>query len=74
MEVPIALDLLNNPLFTELVDEFFFELHFRCEFLGVCCWGYGMPESSNGLKLFRASALEFFANLRHKGIRSHFWP
>jgi hypothetical protein len=28
-EMPIALSLLSDPVFAELVDEFFFELHFR---------------------------------------------
>jgi hypothetical protein len=74
VEVPIALELLNNPEFTELVDEFFFELHFRCEFLGKLCWGLTMPENFLGFKLSRSGALDFFAKLRHKGIRSHFWP
>jgi hypothetical protein len=73
VEIPIALELLKNSKFTELVDEFFFELHFRCEFLKDL-WGYDMPEYVNGLKLSRAGALEYFAKLRHKGIRSHFWP
>ena len=73
VEIPIALELLKNSKFTELVDEFFFELHFRCEFLKDL-WGYDMPEYVNGLKLSRAGALEYFAKLRYKGIRSHFWP
>jgi hypothetical protein len=35
IEVPIALDLLKDDTLASLVDEFFFELHFRCEFMMV---------------------------------------
>lgn len=30
-EMPIALSLLSDPAFAQLVDEFFFELHFQCD-------------------------------------------
>ncbi len=29
VEVPIALELLKDPMYAHLVDEFFFELHFK---------------------------------------------
>ena len=75
IEIPIALDLLKEDShFAEYIDEFFFELHFRCEIMTMCGWGRGMPESFQGLRLDRPSALQFFADLRHRGIRSHFWP
>jgi len=74
VEVPIALDIRNDPGISSLIDEFFFELHFRCEFLMVCGWGSAMPEEYMGLKLDRPRVLEFFGDLRRKGIRAHFWP
>jgi hypothetical protein len=74
VEVPIALDILNDPGITSLIDEFFFELHFRCDFLMNCGWGSKMPEVYMGLKLDRPRVLEFFGDLRRKGIRAHFWP
>mgnify|MGYP003385695784 CR=1 FL=1 len=75
IEIPIALDLLNgNSHFAELVDEFFFELHFRCEIMMPCGWDSGMPDKVEGLRLDRPGALELFRDLRRRGIRAHFWP
>lgn len=74
VEIPIVLDILNDTEIHPLLDEFFFELHFRCEVLMDCGWGYGMPETFQGLKLDRPSALKLFRDLRRKGIRAHFWP
>jgi hypothetical protein len=72
VEVPIALDILANPDVAELIDEFFFELHFNCPLLKGC-WG-PVPESTSGLKLDRISAMNLFQKYRTMGIRSHFWP
>jgi hypothetical protein len=33
VEIPIVLDIAQNPKIAGLIDEFFFELHFRCEFM-----------------------------------------
>ena len=75
IEIPIALDLLNgNSDFAEYVDEFFFELHFRCEIMMQCGWNTTMPEWYMGLKLDRYGALKFFRDLRMRGVRAHFWP
>ncbi len=74
VEIPIAMELLRNPEMAKLIDEFFFELHFRCEVLMYCGWGDAMPQEYHGLKLDRESALNFFKKLRDAGIRSHFWP
>jgi hypothetical protein len=59
VEIPIAMELLRNPEMARLVDEFFFELHFRCEVLMYCGWGDKMPQEYNGLKLDRESAMDF---------------
>lgn len=74
IEIPLALQLLNDPKIAELVDEFFFELHFRCEILMTCSWPNSIPKEINGLKMERYSAMKFFQKLRELGIRSHFWP
>lgn len=74
VEIPIVLEILKNPELHPLIDEFFFELHFRCEVLMDCGWGYGMPDTFQGLGLDRPSALKLFRDLRKNGIRAHFWP
>ena len=75
VEIPIALELLNpESAFAGLVDEFFFELHFRCEIMMHCGWGHKVPREFAGLKLDRYGALKFFSDIRRKGIRAHFWP
>jgi hypothetical protein len=74
VEMPIALKLLSDPSVTSLVDEFFFELHFRCEVMTSCGWGKRVPETSYGLMLDRPHVLQFFIDLRKRGIRAHIWP
>jgi len=74
MEMPIAMKLLQDPAVTALVDEFFFELHFRCEVMTSCGWGKRVPKHSHGLELVRSKVLRFFIELRQKGIRAHIWP
>ena len=74
MEMPIALSLLSDPRIGELVDEFFFELHFRCEVMTSCGWGKRVPYESHGMVLDRPHVLQFFIDLRKKGIRAHIWP
>ena len=73
VEIPIALALLE-PEYSNLVDEFFFELHFRDEVMMKCAWGDKIPDEHMGLKLNRRGALELFQKYRRAGIRSHFWP
>ena len=74
VEIPLVLQLNGSTELAQLVDEFFFELHFRCEFMRYCGWRYKMPEVFDGLRLDRPSALKLFSDLRHKGIRAHIWP
>eukprot|EP01041_Mallomonas_annulata_P013430 gene13430-28479_t len=74
VEIPIALSLLQNPEFYTIIDEFFFELHFRCEILRSCCWREPTPHKFGEYVMDRAGALEFFSDLRKRGIRAHFWP
>jgi hypothetical protein len=74
VEIPIALELLRRPEVSRLVDEFFFELHFRCEILMYCGWGDHMPEVVEGLQMNRLGAMNYFRQLREMGIRAHIWP
>ncbi len=70
----MALQLAHDDSLSQLVDEFFFELHFRCEIMMYCGWDDKMPEVYHGLKLDRPHTLELFQIMRKKGIRAHFWP
>ena len=73
-EIPLFEQLLSdNDDISRLVDEFFFELHFRCEVMMPCGWGDKIPEKHNSLYLDRISVLEAFTKLRRKGVRAHFW-
>jgi hypothetical protein len=74
IEIPIVQEILRNTSVQRLVDEFFFELHFRCEIMMTCGWEDKMPIVSHGLVLDRPSALKLFQDLRQVGIRAHFWP
>lgn len=74
VEIPIVLEMLNNTEMHSLIDEFFFELHFRCEVMMSCGWFHDIPESFHGLRLDRPSALKLFRDLRKFGIRAHIWP
>ena len=74
VEIPLALELLRNPHVSKLVDEFFFELHFRCEIMKRCGWKDKMPEEYMGLQLDRLHAMLYFQELRKLGIRAHIWP
>jgi hypothetical protein len=72
VEIPLALQILANPGIAELIDEFFFELHFNCPLMKGC-WGV-QPDTVAGLKMDRISAMNLFQKYRQLGIRSHFWP
>ena len=74
VEIPIALAILHNTEVRNLVDEFFFELHFQCDVMTSCGWGKRVPPQSHGLTLDRPHVLQFFIDLRKKGIRAHIWP
>lgn len=74
VEIPTVLHLLNDKDLHKLVDEFFFEYHFRCEFMMRLGWGSGMSETFSGEYLRRHDAMLLFQKLRHLGVRSHFWP
>ena len=74
VEIPLVLQLVASNELLKLVDEFFFELHFRCEIMKECGWGNSMPESMDWLKLDRLNTLLLFANMRRKGVRAHIWP
>lgn len=73
-EMPIAASLLKDSTFAGLVDEFFFELHYRCEVMTSCGWGKQVPSEHSGLRLERASVMKYFIGLRQAGIRAHAWP
>ena len=74
IEIPIVLNIAKDPELWNLIDEFFFEFHFRCEILMYCAWENKMPAVFQGLILDRPNAMHLFASLREKGIRAHFWP
>lgn len=74
VEIPIVMEILNNTKVQQLLDEFFFELHFRCEVMRDCGWEWRMPNTFQGLTLDRPAALKLFRELRNKGIRAHIWP
>mmetsp|Transcript_3103 Transcript_3103/g.5155 ORF Transcript_3103/g.5155 Transcript_3103/m.5155 type:complete len:218 (-) Transcript_3103:226-879(-) len=75
VEIPQAMALLKNPEIAKLVDEFFYELHFKCEIMLTCGWGeVSIADEYDGLKMDRSHVLQFFSELRKLGIRAHIWP
>ena len=74
VEIPTLLQILKDPVLHSLVDEFFFEFHFRCELMMICGWGREISSQSHGLKMERAEVLTTFQALRRAGVRAHFWP
>ena len=75
VEIPQAMALLKNPEIAKLVDEFLYELHFKCEIMLTCGWGeVDIAEEYDGLKMDRSHVLQFFSELRKLGIRAHIWP
>ena len=66
MEVAIVETILNNPEFTHLVDEIFFEYHVYMDGLQ-----FGQGDLGGGKTVDHA--LKLLRDLREKGIRSHFW-
>lgn len=75
IEIPTVLHILEDQRLHKLIDEFFFEYHFRCEFMMRLGWvSSSIPETFRGEYLRRHDAMLLFQKLRHLGIRSHFWP
>ena len=75
VEIPTVLRILEDKDLHDLIDEFFFEVHFRCEFLMHSdWWGDAIPESISGLSLHRSDVMNLFIKLRQVGIRAHIWP
>ena len=75
IEISIALEIASNTShWADLIDEFFFELHFRCPLMAYCGWGSNIGYEYDGLVLDRIHAMELFLKMRRNGIRSHFWP
>lgn len=72
VEIPLALQIANDPSMAALIDEFFIEIHFDCPLLRGC-WGT-VPKSIDGFTLDRVSAMKILQKFRTMGIRSHFWP
>lgn len=66
IEVPLAHQLLNDPTYHKLIDQFYFEHHVHLAELAAN-WRGSMKGSV-------ADSLHLFHNLRQKGIPAHFWP
>lgn len=75
IEIPIVQAIASKVSdVAHLIDEFFFELHFRCEIMMHCGWGDKMNSTVDGLVLDRPHAMSLFREMREAGIRAHFWP
>ena len=74
IELPILADMLRRPGVASLIDEFFFEFHFRCEIM-TKWWNIPLNETTpiHGFELDRPHVMDVFQKLRYMGIRSHFW-
>lgn len=72
VEIPLVQTILSDKSLSNLIDEFFFELHFKCEIMTRCSW-VKIPNKQNGMNLNRLSAMELFLKLRDLGLRAHFW-
>ena len=76
IEIPIFLEILEDPSVHSLIDEFIFELHYNCPVMSKW-WGHVVLKAnstkSHALSFNRVTALKMFSDLRHKGVRAHFW-
>ena len=71
----MVLEILKNRKYSELIDEFFYEHHFKCELMMFCSWGTAMPDQvTDEIVNDRIGTLQIFRKLRELGIRAHFWP
>ena len=60
IEIPVSMDILNSNLYSSLIDEFFFELHFVSEFMsGTCGWDW-KPLKWNDFTLDLNNTLHYF--------------
>jgi len=73
IEIPIALEVLSNPVINSLVDEFFFEFHFQDEFMAPPSEWSNLAAHGN-FSLSREGIMNYFLNLRKTGVRAHYWP
>jgi hypothetical protein len=64
---------MRDPETAKYIDEFFFELHFRCDLMMSCGWGHDIPKYFMGIKLDRPNALNVFREMRVMGVRAHMW-
>ena len=74
VEIPILFEILEDPAIYSIIDEFVFELHYNCPVM-VRHWGtVSVPAGyESRLQLNRVDAFRLFSELRHKGVRAHFW-
>jgi len=66
IEVPLARQLLENPAYHHLIDQFYFEHHVNLAELEP----YWRSSMNGTVK----ESLELFHGIREKGIPSHYWP
>ena len=64
-EMPLAKQLLNDPVLQSLVDHFYFEHHVHMRELSPN-WGSSMQGTMH-------ESLQLFYKLRQKGIAAHYW-
>ena len=74
IEIPIFFQLLEDPNVYKIVDEFFFELHYNCPLVITKIHPVKAPPGyEDKIDLNRVGVLKSFSELRHKGVRAHFW-
>ena len=74
IEIPLFLQLLEDPAAYNAIDEFIFEFHYQCPIMSGYWGTVNIPTGLEGkIVLNRVDALKKFSELRQKGIRSHFW-
>eukprot|EP00536_Pseudo-nitzschia_multiseries_P017537 jgi/Psemu1/299496/fgenesh1_pm.1618_\ len=66
VEYPLALQILNDMTYHNLIDQFYFEHHVHLAELSPW-WGITMEGTVN-------DSLKLFHNMRQKGVPAHFWP
>ena len=67
IELPLAMQLLKDPVYHELVDQFYFEHHVALKEL-LPYWGKAAKKQTV------KESIDLFLALREKGIPAHFWP
>lgn len=61
--------ILQDASLVTLIDELFWEPHFKFGYLIGCCWNMTVVDSSNASTIHK-----LFTRLRNAGIRAHGWP